>query len=140
MLLIDDARLAEEIVQDAFAELVARWGRLDAERAAGYLYRTVVNGSRSTLRRRRIARAAIPEVAPPEAASDDRVLRESRDELIRQAVGRLPRRQRQVVVLRFYSDMSVSEVAQALQISASAVSMATRHALKTLRTAREELT
>lgn len=140
MLLIDDRRLAEEIVQDAFTELVARWPRVDADKAAGYLYRTVINGSRSTLRRRRIARAVVPDVPAPEPGSDASVLRSSRDELIRRAVARLPRRQRQVVVLRFYSDMSVPEVAEALQISTSAVAMATRHALIALRGAREELT
>lgn len=139
-LLVDDPRLAEEIVQDAFAELVARWAGIDPDRAVGYLYRTVTNAGRSTLRRRRLARAVIPDIAAPVPGVDVDVLRQSQDGLIWHAVTRLPRRQRQVVVLRFYSDMSVPEVASVLRITSSAVAMATRHALQALRAVRKDLT
>lgn len=140
MLLTDDPGAAEEIVQDAFAELVARWSRIDSTKAVAYLYRTVVNGGRSALRRRRTVRSYRPDRAVDVPGADEVLIRSARDDLLRAAVAKLPRRQQQVVVLRFYSNRSVTEVAQTLQIKASAVAVATQHALKALRSAREELT
>jgi DNA-directed RNA polymerase specialized sigma24 family protein len=65
VLLVDEQPLAEDVVQDAFANLHAHWGRLNDHHAAvGYLRRSVVNGARSALRRRRPARAYVPPFAP----------------------------------------------------------------------------
>ena len=56
-LLVDDRQTAEEVVQDAFVATYERWGRLrDTTAVLGYLQRCVVNGSRSRLRRRGVAR------------------------------------------------------------------------------------
>ncbi|RIJ70558.1 sigma-70 family RNA polymerase sigma factor [Nakamurella silvestris] len=138
MLLVDSPQLAEEIVQDAFAELVARWDRVDHAKAIPYLYRSVVNGGRASLRRLRTARAHVPDTPGPGLNAESELLRRARDEQIRAAVMKLPRRQRQVIVLRFFSDLSLSDVAEALNIRPTAVAVATQHALRTLRSVGQE--
>lgn len=60
-LLTDDRGVAEEVVQEAFSQIIARWQSIDPDKALAYLYRAVSNGSKSTLRRRRTARAYIPD-------------------------------------------------------------------------------
>lgn len=138
-LMTDDRGVAEEIVHDAFAEVIARWSSIDPAKAVGYLYRAVTNGCRSTLRRRRTARAFVPDRPLPEHGADEPVLQAAGYELIFKAVRHLPPRQRQVLVLRYYSELSVAETAEALNISEGAVAVATHHALNSLRYLREEL-
>lgn len=138
-LILGDIEVAEEVVQDAFANLVERWPSVSPDHAVGYLYRSVTNGSRSILRRLR-TRGRMPfdrqQAAP---GADAHVIASARDEKIRQAVLSLPRRQREVVALRFYADRSVAETAEILRISSGAVAVASHHALKALRLNREEL-
>ena len=75
ILLVDDLPSAEDVVQDAFAALHTRWDRLrDPHAAAGYLRTSVVNGARSTLRRRRTARGYVPPPELAEPGADDAVL------------------------------------------------------------------
>jgi len=122
-LLVDDRETAEEVVQDAFAATYDAWSRLrDTQAVLAYLQRSVVNGGRSRLRRRGVARRrvrALHVVDSPSAAD----VAEGRAETtaIRQAIARLPRRQRQVLVLRYYLDLSEGEIADALRISRGAV-------------------
>jgi RNA polymerase sigma factor (sigma-70 family) len=101
-LLVDDRETAEEVVQDAFAATYERWGRLrDTNAVVGYLQRSVVNGSRSRLRRRGVARRSTRtlSVVPAPSAAEEA---ESRADVhaVRRAIARLPARQRQVLVLR----------------------------------------
>src|SRR5215207_9678637 len=69
VLLTDDRGVAEDVVQDAFLALQRRWHAVDPLAAAGYLRVSVVNGARSLLRRRRVARrhlrVAEPDEGPP---------------------------------------------------------------------------
>lgn len=119
VLMVDDVASAEDVVQEVFAELYRKWERLDNAKALAYLRSAVLNRSRSVLRRRRIARlhspAPMPDAGSPEAAA---VLDEDRQEVHR-AVQRLPARTREVLVLRFYLDLSHAEIAQTLGISES---------------------
>ena len=122
VLLVDDDATAEDVVQDAYARLHRRWGRLrDPDAAYAYLRTAVVNGSRSRLRRRRTARAYVPphDVAgpSPEAAAIDR----EEYAAVRAALGALPARQREVLVLRYYAALSEAEIADAIGISRGAV-------------------
>ncbi|MEO9138569.1 MAG: sigma-70 family RNA polymerase sigma factor, partial [Jatrophihabitans sp.] len=103
--LVDDRALAEELVQDSFAALNQRWGSLaDTSAAASYLRATVVNGARSTQRRRGIVRrhlrVAEPDAVPP--ADSALLLAEEHQEVVA-ALRRLPRRQREVLVLRYWA-------------------------------------
>lgn len=137
-LMTDDRFAAEEIVQDAFEQLVARWDRIDPERALGYLYRSVANGAKSALRRRRTVRTHRLEPPAHAPAAETTVLRASGHEALLAAVARLPRRQRQVLVLRYFAELSIADTAEALGLSATAVTAATHRAVKALAHLREE--
>ena len=133
VLLVDEQPLAEDIVQEAFAELHARWSRLqDVHKALAYLRTSVVNGSRSALRRRRTARAYVPPHEPPEPSPEaDLVLAEDQREVLA-AVRRLPERQRQVLVLRYWSGLSEAEIAAVLGITRGTVKSTASRALDAL--------
>jgi RNA polymerase sigma-70 factor (sigma-E family) len=121
-LMVDDRETAEEVVQDAFEELYRHWGRLrDPAAAIGYLNRTVVNGSRSTLRRRRTVRAYdLPEAGLAPSAESSGVAGGQRQVLM-QALRELPRRQREVLVLRYFLDLSEEQIADWLGVSKGSV-------------------
>ncbi|WP_406288604.1 RNA polymerase sigma factor [Embleya sp. NBC_00896] len=122
-LLVDDQETAEDVVQEAFTAAFrrhgARLGELDDPPA--YLRRCVVNGARSVLRRRRTARAWVPPVAPPVASPEDDALRAERDRRLRHALGLLTRRQREVLVLRYWENLSEVEIAGTLGIPSGTV-------------------
>src|SRR5688572_29226815 len=102
VLLLHDRAVAEEIVQDAYVALHTNWRRLrESDRALGYLRTTVVNRSRSALRRRTVAyRHAAAEPPPSIAPSAESValdLIEHREMI--DTLRRLPARQREALVL-----------------------------------------
>jgi RNA polymerase sigma-70 factor (sigma-E family) len=140
MLLVDDLPTAEDVVQDAFLALHRRWSTLrDPQAALEYLRIAVLNGGRSQLRRRRRApwsqlrdRTSTPTPSAETAVAEH----EEHDELIRQLAA-LPRRQQQVLVLRYYLDQSEAEIASTLAISSGSVKQHASRALATL-TARLE--
>jgi RNA polymerase sigma-70 factor (sigma-E family) len=121
-LLVDDRESAEEVVQDAFEQLYRRWGSLrDPASAIAYLDRSVVNGARSKLRRRFTERSyEWPVPADVPSAESSGIERRQRDDLVA-AVRRLPRRQREVVVLRYFLDLSEDQIAQWLGVSPGSV-------------------
>jgi len=133
ILLVDDLPSAEDVVQDAFAALHTRWAQLrDPHAAAGYLRTSVVNGARSTLRRRRTARGYVPPPELAEPGADDAVLLAEEHREVLAALRRLPRRQREVLVLRYWSDLSEVQIAQTLGISTGAVKSAASRGLDAL--------
>jgi RNA polymerase sigma-70 factor (sigma-E family) len=136
VLLVDDINTAEDVVQDAFSGVFKAWDRLaDEDSIRGYLRTCVVNAARSVLRRRRTARAYVPPVEPPaEGADTSTLLAEEYREAL-QALSLLPERQREVIVLRYWSDLSEAEVATALGISKGTVKSSTSRGLATLRRA-----
>lgn len=124
-LVVDDHQVAEDVVQDAFAGLYRRWRRLrDPNAAVAYLNRAVVNSSRDALRRRRQADKAtlrlVPRAEELDSAEHDAVAHQEADRLWA-SVTRLPRRQRQVLVLRYYLDQSEAEIAETLGMSRGSV-------------------
>ncbi len=126
VLLVRDVGTAEEVVQDAFVAMHGRWGRLhDNDKALAYLRQTVVNRSRSVLRHRvvvdrhlRSAGSRPPETAPD---ADTGALDAARRGAVLHALGQLPDRQREVLVLRHYLDLSEAEIADALGIARGSV-------------------
>src|SRR5215472_14454468 len=133
LLLTGDRATAEDVVQDAFLGLCRRWPRLnDPAKAESYLRTSVINGCRSVHRSRRIAWLRRPPHDPPvwsaEAAAIDG---EDRREVLA-AVAGLPRRQREILALRFYLDMSNSEIAATLNISQGTVASTVSRALAIL--------
>ena len=125
-LLVDDRETSEEIVQDAFEALYRHWDRLrDPYAAVAYLNRSVVNGSRSRARRRMTERAYdLPDAGVAPSAESVGLDGSRRHELIA-AVRELPQRQRDVVVLRYFLDLSEEQIAEWLGVSRGSVK---RHA------------
>ena len=122
VLLVDDQATAEDVVQDAFAGLLRRIGDgAVVDQGLSYLRTAVVNNARSVLRRRRTARwfAPLHEPAGP-GPEDVLILADEHVEILR-LVQRLPRRQREVLVLRYWSGLSEAEIAGTLGISPGAV-------------------
>lgn len=138
-LLVRNSGEAEEIVQDAFVAMHGRWSRLrEPDKAAGYLRRTVVNSARSSHRRHSVAarhRLSLVDVAP--AADGLAVAAESRAVVI-EALHQLPQRQREVLVLRYYADLSEADIAATLRISRGAVKSHASRGLTALRVKLEE--
>lgn len=144
ILLVDDFASAEDVVQDAFAGLARRRGGLDdPSKALAYLRVSVVNTARSALRRRRTARAYSPphELSPP-TPEDSTVLSEEHREVL-EALTTLAPRQREVVVLRYWSGLTEAEIATTLGISTGTVKSTASRALaaieKTLDRKEDEL-
>jgi RNA polymerase sigma-70 factor (sigma-E family) len=123
-LLVDDLETAEDVVQDAFGALHRKWGSITSHDAAiGYLRACVVNGSRSVLRRRRTARGYTwPDAnrSSGEGADSGVLVAEEHREVL-DALRRLPARQREVIVLRYWAELPEAEIAAALGISVGAV-------------------
>ncbi len=124
-LLVDDVATAEDVVQEAFATLYRRWRLMrDPHAALAYLNSSVVNGSRSLLRRRRTVRTKLPrltarfEVA---ASAEQDAVRHDESDRLWHAVAALPERQRQVLVLRYYLNQSEAEIASTLGVSRGSV-------------------
>ena len=139
VVLTGDRGAAEDIVQDAFLGLYRRWDSLgDMAAPLGYLRVSVVNGCRTALRRRsRLWLGAIADVA--EAGDDGRAgfaesaearaLLGDEQRAVAAALRKLPRRQREAVVLRYYLDLTVEETAKAMGVSPGTVKSATHRAL-----------
>lgn len=126
VLLVRDMGTAEEVVQDAFVAMHGRWRRLrDPDKALAYLRQSVVNRSRSVLRHRSVVTRHIAREAsaslPTGPGADQQVLADERRAVVLNALAALPRRQREVLALRYYLDLSEAEIADTLGISRGAV-------------------
>jgi RNA polymerase sigma-70 factor (sigma-E family) len=133
VLLIGDRATAEDVVQDAFAGLHARWAELhDVASALAYVRGSVVNGCRMVLRRRSlIRRIGILPDPPIWSAESAALVREDHREVI-EALQHLPHRRREVLVLRYYLDLSDAEIAEIMSISPSTVRSTAARALGAL--------
>jgi RNA polymerase sigma factor (sigma-70 family) len=134
MLLVGDQPSAEDVVQDAFISLCRALPRLtDQGEILPYLRVVVLNQARSVLRaRRRAARRPVQYELPVASAEVAAMLSEDR-RAVMSAVGRLPRRAREVLVLRYYVGLSDQEIAAALGVSKNTVSSTASRALAVLR-------
>lgn len=131
-LLVGDHGLAEDLVQTALARTYAAWPKVRSVGAApAYARTTLVNTAAEWFRKRSWRRELPSEhVGEPDAAHHDPSLRPT----VIAALGLLAPRQRAVIVLRFFEDLSVAETARALGCSEGTVKSQTSDALATLRT------
>jgi len=130
-LMLGDRQTAEDVVQEAFCGLYRAWGRMsDHANALGYVRTSVLNGSRSALRRSR--RVPRPLVVPPAASAEATVLAGERQRETIIALRRLPPRQREAVVLRYFAELSEQETALAMGVSPGTVKSTTSRALAAL--------
>ncbi len=118
-LLVDDRGSGEEIVQEAFVRVYQAWVRV--EQPLVYLRATVLNLARSRMRRRLVARRRVEPISPAGPDVDDHLvlLDDQRDVLT--ALRSLPTRQRECLVLRYYLDLTESQIAATLGISNGSV-------------------
>lgn len=137
-LLLDDPASCEDVVQEAFIRVHAARNRIrDPDKTLAYLRQTVVNLSRSTLRRRILGLRLLPRPMPDAASAEEGAYEQlERADLIKAMRG-LQRRQREVLVLRYFADMSEAEVASTLGISAGSVKAYGSRGIAALRTAME---
>jgi RNA polymerase sigma-70 factor (sigma-E family) len=120
-LMLGDQPSAEDVVQEAFCDLYRRWDRLaKADSALYYVRSSVLNGCRSLLRRRAVRRRNVEYELPVISPEAEVVNGEERVELIR-ALARLPDRQREALVLRFYLDLPDEEISRVMGIRQSTV-------------------
>ena len=143
VLLVRDQETAEEVVQDSFVAMHDRWRSLrDPGKALAYLRQTVVNRSRSVLRhrgvQRRYAETSVGPAAREVPGADDAALVTERRTRVLEALRALPRRQREVIALRYYLDLEEADIAQTLGISRGAVKSHASRGVATLRTLLEE--
>ena len=135
-LLVGDAATAEDVVQDCFIALHRAWWRVrDAGSALFYLRRSVINTSRSVLRRRAVADRHPPLPAPPLPSAEDSALAVAQLSAVRAALRALPARQREVLVLRYYADLPETQIAAVLGISRGSVKVHAARAKDALRAA-----
>ncbi|MFI6683846.1 RNA polymerase sigma factor [Streptomyces sp. NPDC050485] len=134
VMLVDDRASAEDVVQDAFTALYRRHGdRIDEiDNALAYLRTAVVNASRSVLRRRRTARGYTPPHEPDAPSAEERVVLDEEHREVLAALGQLTVRRREVLVLRYWSDLTEAEIAQTLGISRGSVKSIASRALDSL--------
>jgi RNA polymerase sigma factor (sigma-70 family) len=120
---VDDREDAVEAVQDAFSRVYPKFGRIGRDSTDAYLRATVLNGCRRHLKRRQLARTdAALLIRPVELAADHTL----------DAVRRLARDRRDVVVLRYYLDLSEAEIAATLGIPQGTVKSRLHRALREL--------
>jgi len=131
-LLTGDRGHAEDIVQAALLQVARRWRQIRGE-PAPYARRAVVNLAKNHWRDRlRRPHESTATIEPCYAAPDADVLLQ---QVLLPAVMDLPVRQRAVLVLRYFQDLSVEQTASALGCSTGTVKSQTHHALGKLREA-----
>ncbi len=137
-MLTGDWHLAEDLVQNTLVRVARHWERVAA---AGdpdhYVRRTMYNQHVSMWRRRWRAvelRSEVPDLPLPDPTTDS-----VRSLVVRQALARLAPRQRAVLVLRFYEDLTIAESAEVLGCSVSTVKSQVRDALARLQATAPEL-
>jgi RNA polymerase sigma-70 factor (sigma-E family) len=130
-LMLGSQASAEDVVQDAFCGLHRRWRHIaDQGKALAYVRSAVINGCRSELRRRKLR----PDdtAMPAGASAEDSALANDDARRAILALASLPDRQRQVLVLRFYLDLSDAQIARELGIGTSTVRSTAHRALNAL--------
>ena len=121
-LLLDDTASCEDVVQEAFIRVHSARTRVrDPDKLLAYLRQTVVNLSRSTLRRRLIGLRLAPKPMPDMASAEEGAYELLEKDALLQALRGIQRRQREVLVLRYFSDLTEAEVAGLLGISVGSV-------------------
>lgn len=126
---VDDA---EELAQEALVRACVRWAAVDAmgEGARRWLSTVALNLARSRMRRAALWRRAEPRLATPaHAEAADAAAAHA----VRRAVAALPEKMRRVIVLRYFADLSVREVAEAVGCPEGTVKNLTHQAVARLR-------
>ena len=137
-LVLGDRFAAEDVVQEAFWGLYRAWDRMPShDNVLGYVRVSVLNGCRSAIRRAR--RTPRPVAVPYAASAEAEALVGEEQRAAVAAMRRLPPRQREALVLRYFADLPENETARAMGVSRGTVKSTTARALAALgRILREE--
>ena len=131
-LLCGDEQRAHDLVQEALERVCARWSRLRDQQPHAYARRIVINLHTDESRRRRREQITADGTVPERV--DGRALSSVEDRaLLTSLLQSLPPRERQIVVLRHYSDLPEREVADLLGVSVGTVKSSASRGLTTLR-------
>ncbi|MEP7054066.1 MAG: SigE family RNA polymerase sigma factor [Actinomycetota bacterium] len=130
-LICGDRHQAEDLFQNAMARLLVHWPRVHQDNPEAYARRILVN-STINWRQRLQARETVVPVVPDETSADFTDAHAARDE-VWQALARLPLRQRAVLVLRYYEDLTEAQTAELLRCSVGTVKSQHAKALERLR-------
>jgi RNA polymerase sigma-70 factor (sigma-E family) len=137
-MLVRDTPSAEEVVQEAFIAMHEGFHRLkDSDKALAYLRQAVVNRSRSVLRHRMVVEKNAPKPAPDMPSAEHGAMALLERSAVIAALRELPDRQREVLVLRYYADLSEAQIAAAMKITPGAVKSHTSRGMAALRAALE---
>lgn len=131
-----DAGDAEDVAQEAFVRVWRNAGTWQPGRARfdTWLHTVVLNLCRDRLRRRReISGYAMPEPVDPTPDAEAGLIETERGDAVAAAIGALPERQREAILLVHYQDMSGAEAASALDISVAALESLLARGRRTLR-------
>lgn len=137
-LLLDDTASCEDVVQEAFIRVHSARSRVrDPEKTLAYLRQTVVNLSRSALRRRILGLKLLSKPMPDMASAEEGAYELLERDQLKAAMRTLQRRQREVLVLRYFADMTEAQVAETLGISLGSVKAYGSRGIAALRVAME---
>ncbi len=132
--LVDSEASAEEVVQDAFVHVLRRWQSIrDLDSAQTYLRRSVVNGARDRLRHRRVRRAVALPHAVADGSAEERALLNDEQRRVLAGLAALPARQREVLVLRYFGELTEAATAETLGISVGSVKSTAHKGIAALR-------
>jgi RNA polymerase sigma-70 factor (sigma-E family) len=139
--LVRDTDTAEEVVQGSFVAMHQGWRRLrDSDKALSYLRQSIVNRSRSALRHQTAVNGNTPEPPPDMPSAEHGAILQLERPAILAAVRELPARQREALVLRYYGDLSETQIAAVMGISRRAAHCHTARAIAALQVVLEEQT
>lgn len=133
VLLTGDAGHAEDLAQTVLVRVFASWARVKgAENMDAYTMRILLNQNKNRFRKRRVVEDLTAVL--PERGGGDVTARVDQRAVLLAALASLPKRQRQVVVLRYWEDYSEAETARVLGCSVGTVKSQAAKALAKLRT------
>lgn len=139
-LLTGDHHAAEDLLQVALIKLAARWKHVHREsNPDAYLRKILHHEHISVWRRSRYLREERSHAWVPDQPTTDGTEAALRRMMVRQALSKLTPRQRSVIVLRFFEDLSEADTAKAMRCSTGTVKSQTSHALQRLRRLAPEL-
>jgi RNA polymerase sigma-70 factor (sigma-E family) len=126
---------APDLVQSALIKVYPRWSRIEADDPTGYIRRVMINHQNDRWRRKRHKEVSVPgDRLPERAAGGDLAGEQARRDAVLAALSALTRRERQVVVLRFYCDLTEAAIAAEAGIAVGTVKSTLSRALNRLRT------
>ncbi|SES44454.1 RNA polymerase sigma-70 factor, sigma-E family [Streptomyces sp. yr375] len=127
---------AEDLLQTALTKTYVAWERIEDHRALdGYVRRALLNTRTSQWRKRKVDEYVCDELPEPDpvASAEDPAEHQALHDAMWRAITKLPTRQRAMVVLRYYEDLSEAQTAEVLGVSVGTVKSAVSRALGKLR-------